>query len=155
MGGMRVRDAMTKNPATCAPATSLRLVAQLMADHDCAAIPVVDSGRLVGVLTDRDIACRGVARGADAATLPASAVMSPCVIAIGPDEPLERAIALMEENALHHLAVISSTGSLVGVLAQSDIGRRLTNREFGQLARRTSIRSGRTDRESAAVVRRN
>lgn len=146
---------MTRNPATCAPATSLRLVAQLMADHDCSSIPIVDSGRLVGVVTDRDISCRAVARGVDAATLPASAVMSPCVIAVGPDEPLERAIDLMEVNSIHHLAVIGGDGSLIGVLAQSDIGRRLTNREFGQLARKTSIRSRRSDRETSAVVRRN
>lgn len=146
---------MTMNPATCAPGTSLRLVAQLMADHDCAAIPIIDSGRVVGVVTDRDITCRAVSRGTDAASLPASTVMSPCVIAVGPDEPLERAIDLMAENTIHHLAVIAADGSLLGVLAQSDIGRRITNREFGALARNTSIRNRRMDRETAAVVRRN
>lgn len=146
---------MTKNPATCAPATSLRLVAQLMTDHDCAAIPIVDSGRLVGLVTDRDITCRAVAFGANVPDLPASSVMSPCVIAIDVDDPLDRAIELMEENAIHHLPVIDRTGSLLGVLAQSDLGRRLTNREFGELARKTSIRDRRTDRESSPLVRRS
>ena len=145
---------MTKYPAVCSPATSLRLVAQLMADHDCAAIPVVDSGRVVGLVTDRDITCRAVARGVNAAALPATSVMSPCVIAVGADEPLERAIELMEENTIHHLPVIDRSGLLLGVLAQSDLGRRLTNREFGELARKTSIRDRRIDRESLPLVRR-
>jgi len=145
---------MTRNPTTCAPATSLRLVAQLMNDHDCAAIPIVDSGRLVGLVTDRDIACRAVARGGEAPTLPASSIMSPCVIAVGPDEPLEKAINLMEENVIHHLAVIGRDGSLIGMIAQSDVGRRLTNREFGELVRKTSIRDRHDDREIQAVMRR-
>src|SRR3982750_3844913 len=100
MNGMRVCEAMTKSPATCAPATSLRLVAQLMTDHDCAAIPIVDSGRLVGLVTDRDIACRGLACNAGVAALPASSGMSRCVIAVGPDEPLEAAVELIQENVI-------------------------------------------------------
>jgi CBS domain-containing protein len=125
-----------------------------MNDHDCAAIPIVDSGRLVGLVTDRDIACRAVVRGGDAPTLPASSIMSPCVIAVGPDEPLEKAINLMEENVIHHLAVIGRDGSLIGMIAQSDVGRRLTNRELGELVRKTSIRDRHDDREIQAVVRR-
>ena len=138
---MRVRDAMTVSPATCEPGTRLRLVAQLMSDHDCAAIPVTRSGKLVGIITDRDIVCRGVALSDSAPELPAERCMSQPVIAVAPDEPLERAIALMEENAIHHLPVIKADGTLVGIVAQSDLGRRMTNREFGALARLTSIRS--------------
>lgn len=55
---MRVRDAMTPAPATCDASTPVRLVAQLMSDHDCAAVPVTDSGWLVGIITDRDLTCR-------------------------------------------------------------------------------------------------
>lgn len=146
---------MTKNVAMCAPTTPLRLVAQLMTDHDCSAIPIVESGRLVGLVTDRDITCRAVARGVNAVKAPASTAMSHCIIAVGPDEPLDRAVQLMEENAIHHLAVIDRTGTLVGVIAQSDLGRRLTNREFGELARRTSIRDRQADREVSPLVRRS
>jgi len=59
---MNVRDAMTPDPATCDPTTTLRLVAMLMLDHDCAAVPVVSGGEVVGIVTDRDIACRAVAQ---------------------------------------------------------------------------------------------
>lgn len=151
---MRVRDAMTVSPVSCEPSTTLRLVAQMMNDHDCAAIPVTHSGRLVGIITDRDIAVRGVAFRADAPMLEARECMSTPVIAVAPDDEIEAAIALLTENAIHHLPVIDEKGMLVGILAQSDIGRRMTNREFGQLARSTSIRMKYAYRRVDAVARR-
>lgn len=138
---MRVRDAMTPTPATCEASTPLRLAAQLMSDHDCAAVPVTDSGRLVGIITDRDVACRGTARFEEAASMPVQRFMSRPVITIAPDDSVEKAIELMEENAIHHLPVIDTSGALLGIVAQSDLGRRMTNREFGRMARSTSIRS--------------
>ncbi len=151
---MRVRDAMTLSPATCEPTTPLRLVAQLMSDHDCAAIPVTDSGRLVGIITDRDITVRGVALHGDVSLHSAHDCMSSPVIAIAPDDAIEKAISLLTENAIHHLPVIDEKGKLLGILAQSDIGRRMTNREFGQLARSTSIRMKYAYRRVDAVARR-
>jgi CBS domain-containing protein len=144
---------MTPSPATCEPNTTLRVVAQLMSDHDCAAIPVTESGRLVGIITDRDIAVRGVALR-DISLLGARDCMSSPVIAVAPDDAIENAIALLTENAIHHLPVIDDRGMLVGILAQSDIGRRMTNREFGQLARSTSIRMKYAYRRIDAVARR-
>jgi CBS domain-containing protein len=132
---------MTTSPATCEPATSLRVAAQLMDVHDCAAIPVTDNGELIGIITDRDIACRGVAKESNAAELPVADFMTVPVIAVGPDDPLDTAADLMQENRIHHLPVITRDGRVVGMLAQSDLGRRMTNREFGEMARRTSIRS--------------
>jgi CBS domain-containing protein len=145
---------MTVNPASCEPTTTLRLVAQLMTDHDCAAIPVTESGRLVGIITDRDITTRGVAFREDAPGLLARQCMSVPVIAVGPDDPIENAVALLTENAIHHLPVIDGEGLLVGILAQSDVGRRMTNREFGQLARSTSIRMKFAYRRGEALTRR-
>ncbi|MEO8379384.1 MAG: CBS domain-containing protein [Acidobacteriota bacterium] len=142
---------MTRDPVTCDPATPLRLVATIMLDHDCAAIPVVSSGEVVGIVTDRDIACRAVARGWNAAELPASAVMSAPLVAIHPDETLDEATQVMMENHVHHLPVIDDEGRLLGIIAQSDLGRRMTNRELGQLARETSIRG--VDRGPAKLVR--
>jgi CBS domain-containing protein len=137
---MKVRECMTPTPVTCAPATSLRLAAQLMADLDCAAIPVSDSGMLAGIITDRDIACRAVTSAGDAPNRPVAEFMTKPVIAIDPDESLERAVELMVDNHLHHLIVVSAAGQIVGIIAQSDLGRRMTNREFGALARNVSIR---------------
>ena len=145
---------MTHSPTTCEPATSIRLVARLMTDHDCAAIPVTESGRLVGIVTDRDITTRAVALHDDAPALPASACMSTPVIAVSPDDAIDKAVALMTENGIHHLPVIDATGRLLGILAQSDLGRRMTNREFGELARSTSIRMKFAYRRTDAIARR-
>lgn len=142
---------MTPDPATCEPTTPLRLVATLMLDHDCAAVPIVSSGEVVGIVTDRDIVCRAVAHGWNAAELPASAVMSAPLVALHPDETFDDAIQVMKENHVHHLPVIEDDGRLLGIVAQSDLGRRMTNRELGQLARETSIR--RVDRGESRLVR--
>ena len=138
---MKVRDVMTVSPATCEPGTSLREVAQMMVEHQCAAIPVTRAGLLIGIVTDRDITCRGVAAHEDITQVDASCCMTSPVIAISSDESVDMAITMMEENVLHHLPVIDGNGQIVGIIAQSDLGRRMTNREFGALARMTSIRS--------------
>ena len=137
---MYVKDLMTPMPATCAPTTTLRLAAQLMADHDCSAIPVTWSGTLIGIITDRDITCRAVAVVSDAASRPVAEFMSAPVITVGSEETFERAAELMEENHIHHLPVIGSDGKLLGIVAESDLGRRMSNRELGRLARGVTIR---------------
>lgn len=148
---MNVRDAMTPDPATCEPTTTLQLVATLMRDHDCAAVPIVCAGEVVGIVTDRDIACRAVARGWNAAEIPASAIMSSPLVAIHPDETFDDAAQVMKENRVHHLPVIDEDGRLLGIIAQSDLGRRMSNRELGKLARETSIRGGNARKASPLV----
>ena len=138
---MLVRDFMTRQPVTSEPTTSLRLVAQLMATHDCAAIPIVRSNAVVGIVTDRDIACRAVAPGWNTSEIPAGAVMTSPAIAVHPEETWEMAVELMKENHIHHLIVIDDDGAPLGIIAQSDLGRRMNNRELGDLARATSIRN--------------
>ena len=137
---MKVKECMTPTPVTCAPGTSLRLVGQLMADLDCSAIPVSDSGVLAGIITDRDIACRAVTTADDAPNRPASEFMTVPVIAVDPEDSEEHAIELMQTNHVHHLPVVDAEGRIVGIIAQSDLGRRMTNREFGTLARNLSVR---------------
>lgn len=149
---MKVRDAMTPNPATCEPTTTLRLVATLMLDYDCAAVPIIHSGEVVGMVTDRDIVCRAVAQGWNSAELPAAVVMSSPLVAVHPDETFDDAVQIMKENRVHHLPVIDENGHLLGIVAQSDLGRRMSNRELGQLARETSIR-GAVGRGASPLIR--
>ncbi len=149
---MRVRDAMTQAPITCEPTSSIRTAARLMADHDFASIPVTRSGRLVGIVTDRDIVRRAVTLQADAGSEPVGSIMTSPVITAKADDEIDYAAELMEANAIHHVPVIGSDGTLVGIVAQSDIAQRMTNREFGRMVRSPSIRRrGRTIRSSALV----
>lgn len=149
---MKVRDVMTPNPIACEAASTLRMVAAVMLSNDCSAVPILRSGEVLGIVTDRDIACRAVARGWNASEVPAAAVMSAQLVAIHPEEPVEEAARLMKENQIHHLPVIDSEGALVGIIAQSDLGRRMSDKEFGQMARKTSIRGGKDAQEPRSVV---
>ena len=138
---MKVSEVMTKDIETVRPDQQARDAARFMLHADAGSIPVTDGERLIGIITDRDITCRAVAKESNAPDMPVSAFMTEPVIAVGPDDPLDMAAELMSENRIHHLPVMTSEGRLVGMLAQSDLGRRMTNREFGEMARRTSIRT--------------
>jgi CBS domain-containing protein len=121
---MLVREIMTENPACCTPETSLQDVAQMMVDHDCGCIPVVenDSSKIpVGVITDRDITCRIVAQGKNPLDLTAGDAMTASVVAVTPDTTLEDCCNLMEEKQIRRIAVVDDKGACCGILAQADI----------------------------------
>src|SRR6476620_10769407 len=97
---MHVRDVMTKSPVCCAPETSLREVARLMAEFDCGEIPVVDgrAKRPIGVITDRDITVRAVAVGKNPAELSARDCMTSPVVTVTPDMSIEECCRTMETH---------------------------------------------------------
>ena len=121
---MKVKEIMTKSPACCTPDTSLREVAAMFVDNDCGAVPVVDSvntRRPIGIVTDRDIACRAVAKGLNALELTARDCMSSPSVTIPEDASLDEAIKLMEEKRVRRLPVVDERGRCIGVVAQADI----------------------------------
>ena len=121
---MKVKEIMTKSPACCTPETSLREVAAMFVDHDCGAIPVVDNldtRRPIGIVTDRDIACRAVAKGLNALELTARDCMSSPSVTVKEDASLDEAIQLMEDNRVRRLPVVDERGRCIGVVAQADI----------------------------------
>ena len=121
---MKVKEIMTKSPACCTPETSLREVAAMFVDNDCGAVPVVDSvntRRPVGIVTDRDIACRAVAKGLNALELTARDCMSSPSVTISEDASLDEAIKLMEEKQVRRLPVVDERGRCIGMIAQADI----------------------------------
>ena len=137
----RVRDVMTLSPACCVPATPLPEVASLMTLHDCGAIPVVENtvtGRPVGVVTDRDIACRAVAAGLNAVELRAADCMTtPCVSA-AEDMSLEECVALMEGNRVRRIVVVNDSGAVCGIVAQADLARTEAPGRIAEVLRRVS-----------------
>lgn len=93
--GKTVRDAMTPSVRTASPSQSLAEAAQLMKSDDVGSIPIVEEGRLVGIVTDRDIAIRAVAEGVDPSAVTIADVASRDLVTVEPDQDLDEALALM------------------------------------------------------------
>jgi CBS domain-containing protein len=140
-----VQDVMTPDPAFCTPETSLEDVAKLMVQHECGEIPVIESHNSlepIGVITDRDIVCRLVARGKNPLAYTAESCMSQPVLTVRTDAPLTEAVELMEKHQIRRVPVVDAQGNCVGILAQADIAWAEDEREVGKLVREVSRDTG-------------
>jgi CBS domain-containing protein len=137
---MRVEEIMTKDPACCMPETKLHEVAQLMADRDVGQIPVVESEsrKPIGVVTDRDITVRAVARGRNPLDLTVRDVMSSPAVTIGPEARIEDACRTLEDRRLRRMPVVAKDGSCCGVISQADIARHAPERMTAEVVRKVS-----------------
>jgi len=117
---MRCREIMTKTVLTATRDMSLSEAAALMRDGDMGAVPVVDDGKLVGIVTDRDIVIRAVAEGKDAATHVGD-VMTTELFTVTPDDFVFEAIRLMGDKQIRRVPVIDNNGALVGIIAIADV----------------------------------
>lgn len=132
---MHVRDIMTQNPTCCAPDTSVQAAAKLMMDNDCGEIPVLDdNGIPVGVITDRDIACRCVAEGKAHETRVGD-VMSTPVVTVTPTTSIADCCAAMEENQIRRVPVVDDSGKCCGMVSQADIALGSDIQNTGELVR--------------------
>lgn len=121
---MQVKEVMTADPACCIPETALQEVAQMMVDHDCGEIPVVDNKETklpVGVITDRDIVCRTVAQGVNPLDLTVADCMSSPCVAVTPDMSIAECSRIMEENKIRRVPVVDAAGSCCGIVALADL----------------------------------
>jgi predicted transcriptional regulator/YHS domain-containing protein len=118
----------------------LRDVARLMAEFDCGEIPVVDSEahRPIGVVTDRDITCRVVARGREAASLAAKDCMTSPVVTVTPDTSIEECCRRMEERQIRRVPVVDEGGSCCGIVSQADLALRMANGQSAHVVREIS-----------------
>jgi CBS domain-containing protein len=141
---MKVRELMTREPTTVEANATLGEVATLMKQQDCGSIPVVQDGRLVGIVTDRDIVIRGVAAGTDPKTQRVSAVMSADPVTIGPDKDVTDAEKVMADRQIRRLPVVEN-GKLVGIIVTAQIARsgdkRLIGETLKEISRPTSGRA--------------
>jgi CBS domain-containing protein len=121
------RDVMTREPASCQPTDSLVRVAQIMKSHDVGAVPIVDgaSRKLVGMVTDRDIAIKAVATGRASEAATVRDVMSTDVVTCGEDEDIQVAVSRMAERQVRRIPVADKNGVLVGIISQADIATRV------------------------------
>ena len=118
---MEVRDIMTTDPACCEPGAGLQEVARMMVDNDCGAIPVVEDGEPVGIVSDRDIAIRAVAEGRNPLELTAGDIMSSPVETVTEAASLDDLFDLMEEKQIRRVVVVDADGGVCGIVAQADI----------------------------------
>ena len=138
---MKVRELMTKQPTTVEPDATLGEVATLMKQEDCGSIPVVEGGRLVGIVTDRDIVVRGIAAGADPRTQRASKVMSSDPVTVGPDDDVTDAEKKMADRQIRRLPVVEG-GKLVGLIVTAQIARAGNERKLGETIKEISASKG-------------
>ncbi|MGW0709578.1 CBS domain-containing protein [Streptomyces sp. NPDC002643] len=115
-----VRNVMTPGVVAVPPDASLVEAAQLMRAQDVGDVLVTVDGRLLGVLTDRDITLRAVADGADPLTVSAQAVCTPNPVVVGPDDAVPVAVALMRDHAIRRLPVMEN-GHPVGMVSLGDL----------------------------------
>ena len=130
--GTKVHEIMATRPRSVTPDTPVTEVAELMEADDVGAIPVVTGERLVGIVTDRDIVVRAIAKGKDPRGMPAAEVSSSEeLVAVGPDDDLSEALKLMAKYQVRRLPVITDDERLVGVVSQADVARHAKEQDAG------------------------
>lgn len=139
---MRCREIMTSAVTTAASDTPLRDVATLMREGDMGAVPIVDDGKLVGIVTDRDIVVRAVAEGKDAST-PVAEAMTSEIFSVRPDDFVFEAIRLMGDKQVRRIPVVTDSGELAGIISMADIALEIEDqREIAEALEEISSGAG-------------
>jgi CBS domain-containing protein len=136
--GKPIREVMSSNPCTIDADKPVSYAAKMMRDEDVGLAPIVEGDRLVGTLTDRDIATRVVAEGKDPDATPVKEVASTDVLTVDPEQDLDEALRLMADHQVRRLPVVEEDGRVVGVVAQADVARQADDRTTGEVVERIS-----------------
>src|SRR5262245_16798866 len=136
---MKVTEIMTRNVQTADPDTPIAKVADKMRDRDIGFVPICEHDRLIGTVTDRDIAIRSVAQGRDPRLAPIREIMTQTVFYCYEDEDVESLAVYMQEKEVRRLLVLNRQKRLVGVvsigdLAKAPVEKRLVGETLGQIA---------------------
>ena len=140
---MKASDLMTAEPACCTPDDSVQRAAELMKSCDCGCVPVVEnseSSRLVGVVTDRDLAVRALSQGKGAETL-VREVMSTEVSCCHPDDDVSRVEDIMKTEQVRRVPVVDRAGNCLGMISQADLAlnsKAASDTEVGRVVERIS-----------------
>jgi CBS domain-containing protein len=136
--GNSIKDVMTSNPCSIDAEKSVAYAAKMMRDEDVGLAPIVEGDKLIGMLTDRDIAIRVVAEGRDPGQVKVRDVASKQVVTIDPQQDLDEALRIMAKHQVRRLAVVEEDGKLVGVVAQADVAREGDDKQTGKLVEEIS-----------------
>jgi CBS domain-containing protein len=137
---MTAKDLMTPDPACCLGDTPIVDAARMMAQRDCGQIPIVEgkTRKVVGVVTDRDIVCRTVAKGQNPIDMRVDSVMSSPAITVSETSVAEDVSRVMEQHRIRRVPVVNQNGELSGMVSQADIARHRSSREAGELVKEVS-----------------
>jgi|SRR6185437_10976850 len=140
---MKISEVMTQRPRAVPAQMPVREAARLMDEEDVGSLPVVDEGeRLIGILTDRDVAVRVVGRGLDSATTTVGEVASTDVAVLTPDHDLDDALRLMAREQVRRLPIVVRENQLVGMLAQADVAHASKEKATGEVVEAISRAPG-------------
>ena len=119
---MQAKDVMTRDPKTCRPENTLAAAAKIMWDHDCGCVPVVDDeGRLVGMLTDRDICMAALINGRAIHEVLVSQAMSRNVVRCTPDDAVDTIMAAMARAHVRRVPIVDRNGHVAGIVSLHDV----------------------------------
>ena len=131
--GKSIKELMSSDPATVEASSTVAEAAQVLKREDVGLVPVVEGERLVGTLTDRDIAVRVVAEGRDPQSTRVNEVASSDIVTVEPEQDLGQALRLMAEHQVRRLPVVQNDGRLVGIVAQADVAEHAEPSQTGRM----------------------
>jgi CBS domain-containing protein len=141
--GTKIAEVMTQRPRAVTAQMTVREAARLMEEEDVGSLPVVDEGdRLIGIVTDRDIAVRVVGRGLDADTTRVGDVASRDLVVLTPDHDLDEALQVMAQEQVRRMPIVVRENQLVGMLAQADIAHAAKEKTAGEVVEAISRSPG-------------
>jgi CBS domain-containing protein len=135
--GKSIREVMTSKVRACEPGATVEDAAKVMAQEDVGPVPVVEDGRLTGIVTDRDIVVRVVADGRDPGSTTVGEIASTDLVTVSPDDDLDTALKLLAENQVRRVPVVEGD-RLVGIVSQADVARLGSDAKTGEVVEEIS-----------------
>jgi len=136
--GKKIQEVMSSNPCAIDADKPVSYAAKMMKDEDVGFAPIVEGQRLVGTVTDRDIAIKVVAEGKDPDSTSVRDIASTNLVTVDPQQDLDEALRLMASNQVRRLPVVEEDGKLVGVVAQKDVAAQGDDAKTGQVVQEIS-----------------
>jgi len=135
--GTSVKEVMTRDVRACEPNATVAEAAKVMVQEDVGPVPIVEDGRLVGIVTDRDIVVRVVAEGRDPNATTVGEIASTELVTVSPGDNLDEALNLLAQRQVRRLPVVEGD-RLVGIVAQADIARLGKDKKTGEVVEEIS-----------------
>jgi CBS domain-containing protein len=129
---MTAADVMTAAPHTCSSFSTVLEAVMIFREKDCGAVPILADGKPVAILTDRDVVL-ALSEFPDVVNRPVSDIMAPGIVAVAPDDTLERVCEVLKDQAVRRVLVVDSAGQLLGIIGWADMAPILSERMMGRL----------------------